>query len=93
MALYAADIESLAKPVKKVGGKKRKAEEIQEETPEVTPEVKAKKPPTEKQLAARAKFAENRKRKLEETAAEKLRLVLRMPNKLGNRSCGETKRD
>ena len=93
MALYAADIESLAKPVKKVGGKKRKAEEIQEETPEGTPEVKAKKPPTEKQLAARAKFAENRKRKLEETAAEKLRLVLRMPNKLGNRSCGETKRD
>ena len=84
MALYAADIESLAKPVKKTQGKKRKAEEIQEETPEVTPEVKAKKPPTEKQLAARAKFAENRKRKLEETAAEKLRLVLRMPNKLGN---------
>jgi len=83
MALYAADIESLAKPVKKVGGKKRKAEEV-DETPEVTPEVKAKKPPTEKQLAARAKFAENRKRKLEETAAEKLRLVLRMPNKLGN---------
>ena len=59
MPLYAADIESLAKPVKKVGGKKRKAEEaseVQEVTPEVTPEpeVKAKKPPTEKQLAARA---------------------------------------
>lgn len=79
MPLYAADIESLAKPVKKVGGKKRKAEEasqVQEVTPAVTPEpeVKAKKPPTEKQLAARAKFAENRKKKLEEQAAEKLRL-------------------
>ena len=79
MPLYAADIESLAKPVKKTQGKKRKAEEasvLQEETPEVTPEpeVKAKKPPTEKQLAARAKFAENRKKKLEEQAAEKLRL-------------------
>ena len=77
MALYAADIESLAKPVKKTQGKKRKAEEasvLQEETPAVTPEPPAKKPPTEKQLAARAKFAENRKKKLEETAAEKLRL-------------------
>lgn len=80
MPLYAADIESLAKPVKKVGGKKRKAEEasqVQEVTPAVTPEPEAKrerKPPTEKQLAARAKFAENRKKKLEEQAAEKLRL-------------------
>lgn len=80
MPLYAADIESLAKPVKKVGGKKRKAEEaseVQEVTPAVTPEPevkKEKKPPTEKQLAARAKFAENRKKKLEEQAAEKLRL-------------------
>jgi len=59
MPLYAADIESLAKPVKKVVGKKRKADEasiIQEDTPAATPEpeVKAKKPPTEKQLAARA---------------------------------------
>lgn len=59
MPLYAADIESLAKPVKKVGGKKRKAEEasqVQEVTPAVTPEpeAKAKKPPTEKQLLARA---------------------------------------
>lgn len=77
MPLYAADIESLAKPVKKIGGKKRKAEEaseLQEETPAPSPEVKAKKPPTEKQLAARAKFAENRKKKLEEKAEEKLRL-------------------
>ena len=86
MALYAADIESLAKPVKKVGGKKRKAEEasvLQEETPAVTPEpeVKAKKPPTEKQLAARAKFAENRKKKLEEQAAEKLRLETEVAKK------------
>jgi len=84
MALYAADIESLAKPVKKVGGKKRKAEEasvLQEETPAVTPEPPAKKPPTEKQLAARAKFAENRKKKLEETAAEKLRLEAEVAEK------------
>jgi len=83
MALYAADIESLAKPVKKVG-KKRKAEEasvLQEETPAVTPEPPAKKPPTEKQLAARAKFAENRKKKLEETAAEKLRLETEVAEK------------
>lgn len=79
MALYAADIESLAKPVKKTQGKKRKAEEG--ETPEVTPEPPAKKPPTEKQLAARAKFAENRKRKLEETAAEKLRLETEVADK------------
>ena len=86
MPLYAADIESLAKPVKKTQGKKRKAEEasvLQEETPEVTPEpeVKAKKPPTEKQLAARAKFAENRKKKLEEQAAEKLRLEKEIADK------------
>ena len=86
MPLYAADIESLAKPVKKVGGKKRKAEEasqVQEVTPAVTPEpeVKAKKPPTEKQLAARAKFAENRKKKLEEQAAEKLRLETEVAEK------------
>jgi len=83
MALYAADIESLAKPVKKVG-KKRKAEEasvLQEETPAVTPEPPTKKPPTEKQLAARAKFAENRKKKLEETAAEKLRLETEVAEK------------
>ena len=84
MALYAADIESLAKPVKKTQGKKRKAEEasvLQEETPAVTPEPPAKKPPTEKQLAARAKFAENRKKKLEETAAEKLRLETEVAEK------------
>lgn len=77
MPLYAADIESLAKPVKKTNGKKRKAEEaseLQEETPVPSPVKKEKKPPTEKQLAARAKFAENRKKKLEEHAAEKLRL-------------------
>ena len=87
MPLYAADIESLAKPVKKVGGKKRKAEEasqVQEVTPAVTPEPeqkKEKKPPTEKQLAARAKFAENRKKKLEEQAAEKLRLEAEVAEK------------
>jgi colicin import membrane protein len=87
MPLYAADIESLAKPVKKVGGKKRKAEEasqVQEVTPAVTPEPeqkKEKKPPTEKQLAARAKFAENRKKKLEEQAAEKLRLETEVAEK------------
>lgn len=87
MPLYAADIESLAKPVKKVGGKKRKAEEasqVQEVTPAVTPEPEAKKekkPPTEKQLAARAKFAENRKKKLEEQAAEKLRLEAEVAEK------------
>lgn len=78
MVLYAADIESLAKPVKAVG-KKGKKEKVQTETPpesvdENVVEKKEKKPPTEKQLAARAKFAENRKKKLEETAAEKLRL-------------------
>lgn len=87
MPLYAADIESLAKPVKKVGGKKRKAEEasqVQEVTPAVTPEPevkKEKKPPTEKQLLARAKFAENRKKKLEEQAAEKLRLEAEVAEK------------
>ena len=84
MPLYAADIESLAKPIKKVGGKKRKAEEassVQEETPAVSPDVKAKKPPSEKQLAARAKFAENRKKKLEEQAAEKLRLEKEVADK------------
>lgn len=87
MPLYATDIESLAKPVKKVGGKKRKAEEasqVQEVTPAVTPEPEAKKekkPPTEKQLAARAKFAENRKKKLEEQAAEKLRLEAEVAEK------------
>ena len=78
MTLYAADIESLAKPVK---GKGKKAKAQTETPPESVesasvgePEKKAKKPPTEKQLAARAKFAENRKKKLEEQAAEKLRL-------------------
>lgn len=88
MPLYAADIESLAKPVKK-GGKKRKAEEasqVQEVTPSVTPEPETKpprerKPPTEKQLAARAKFAENRKKKIEEAAAEKLRLEAEVAEK------------
>lgn len=77
MALYAADIESLAKPVS-VKGKKKAQTETPPESVESgsvgEPEKKAKKPPTEKQLAARAKFAENRKKKLEEQAAEKLRL-------------------
>ena len=80
MALYAADIESLAKPVS-VKGKGKKAKAQTETPPESVesgsvgePEKKAKKPPTEKQLAARAKFAENRKNKLAEQAAEKLRL-------------------
>lgn len=90
MPLYAADIESLAKPVKpvkKTQGKKRKvdeASELQEDTPVATPEPEAKKerkPPTEKQLAARAKFAENRKKKLDEQAAEKLRLEAEVAEK------------
>ncbi len=80
MPLYATNIESLAKPVS-VKGKGKKAKAQTETPPESVesgsvgePEKKAKKPPTEKQLAARAKFAENRKIKLAEQAAEKLRL-------------------
>lgn len=87
--LYAADIESLAKPVSVKKGKKAKA---QTETPPESvesgsvgePEKKAKKPPTEKQLAARAKFAENRKNKLAEQAAEKLRLETEVAEKEKN---------
>jgi hypothetical protein len=87
MTLYAADIESLAKPVS-VKGKGKKAKAQTETPPESVesasvgePEKKAKKPPTEKQLAARAKFAENRKKKLEEQAAEKLRLEKEVEDK------------
>lgn len=77
MTLYAADIASLAKPVSVKKGKKKQVEtppESVEENEVPEPSKKEKKPPTEKQLAARAKFAENRKKKLEEQAAEKLRL-------------------
>jgi hypothetical protein len=85
MPLYAADIESLAKPVSVKGKGKKKAqtetppESVEENVPEAP--KKEKKPPTEKQLAARAKFAENRKKKLEEQAAEKLRLEKEIENK------------
>jgi len=84
MALYAADLASLgAAPVKTKKQTKKQIKE-QEVTPpesEASVEVKQKKPPTEKQLAARAKFAENRKKKLEEQAAEKLRLEQEIADK------------
>jgi len=52
--LYAANIEDIGEPV-----------DAAPAAP-AAPAKKEKKPPTEKQLAARAKFAENRKRKLQE---------------------------
>jgi len=68
MTLYSANIQDLAKPVKK--GKKKVEEKV--EVPVEEPQaVKEKKPPTEKQLAARAKLVESRKRKREEDDAAK----------------------
>ena len=70
--LYAADLESLGKPVSKaVKGKKKSApvEDVAEKEP--VPE-KVKKPLTEKQLASLEKMKEGRKRKKEEWEAEKV---------------------
>jgi colicin import membrane protein len=69
--LYAADLESLGKPVKKPKTKRGVDGEAVLASPEPVPE-KVKKPLTEKQLASLEKMKEGRKRKKEEREAEKV---------------------
>ncbi|MES2875512.1 MAG: hypothetical protein V4708_17440 [Bacteroidota bacterium] len=71
-SLYATDVESLSKPIKRITPTKIKVKTTP--TPPPSPVVKEKKPPTEKQLANRAKFAENRKRKRDDDLAAKAAL-------------------